>query len=304
MLAIAFGSLVAMSLPIVVALVGLLIGTSAIGVMSGAIPVPTIASVVGIMIGLGVGIDYALFILARHRQNLETGMPVPEAIGRANATAGLSVLFAGATVVLAIAGLYVSGIPMMATMGWASAIMVAVSMVAAVTLLPALLGITKRRVNSVKVPFVKRRPAWDPNSTSVRWTARVVKSPVRYGAAAALVLVVLAIPVLSMRLGFADSGNDAPVTTTRKAYDLIADHYGPGKNGPLAGRRRHGRHQRRREGDRDGARHRDRHRRRGRLRRRPGARREGRPGDHRGHPDHRAAGRGHLDPAGAPARQT
>jgi putative drug exporter of the RND superfamily len=232
-LAIAFGSLVAMSLPIVVALVGLLIGTSAIGVMSGAIPVPTIASVVGIMIGLGVGIDYALFILARHRQNLETGMPVPEAIGRANATAGLSVLFAGATVVLAIAGLYVSGIPMMATMGWASAIMVAVSMAAAVTLLPALLGITKRRVNSVKVPFVKRRPAWDPNSTSVRWTARVVKSPVRYGAAAALVLVVLAIPVLSMRLGFADSGNDAPVTTTRKAYDLIADHYGPGKNGPL-----------------------------------------------------------------------
>jgi putative drug exporter of the RND superfamily len=232
-LAIAFGSIVAMSLPIVVALVGLLIGTSAIGVMSGAMPVPSIASIVGIMIGLGVGIDYALFILARHRQNLESGMPVPEAIGRANATAGLSVLFAGVTVVLAIAGLYVSGIPMMATMGYASAIMVAVSMLAAVTLLPALLGITKRRVNSVKVPFVKQRPAWDPHSTSARWTARVVKHPVRYGAAAALALVVLAIPVLSMRLGFADAGNDAPVTTTRKAYDLVADHYGPGNNGPL-----------------------------------------------------------------------
>ena len=232
-LAIAFGSIVAMSLPILVALVGLLIGTSAIGIMSGAMSVPSIASIVGIMMGLGVGIDYALFILARHRQNLESGMPVPEAIGRANATAGLSVLFAGATVVLAIAGLYVSGIPMMATMGWASAIMVAISMVAAVTLLPALLGITKRRVNSVKVPFVKRRPAWDPNSTSARWTARVVKRPIRYGAAAALALVVLAIPVLSMRLGFADAGNDAPVTTTRKAYDLIADHYGPGTNGPL-----------------------------------------------------------------------
>jgi putative drug exporter of the RND superfamily len=111
--------------------------------------------------------------------------------------------------------------------------MVAVSMAAAVTLLPALLGITKRRVNSVKVPFVKRRPAWDPHSTSARWTARVVKSPVRYGVAAAVVLVVLAIPVLSMRLAFADSGNDPKVTTTRKAYDLIAAHYGAGTNGPL-----------------------------------------------------------------------
>ena len=187
-LAIAFGSLVAMSLPILVALVGLLIGMSTIGVLSGAMAVPEIASIVGIMIGLGVGIDYALFILARHRQNLESGMPVPEAIGRANATAGLSVLFAGTTVVLAIAGLQVSGIPMMTMMGWASAIMVAISMLAAVTLLPALLGIVKKRVNSVRVPFIKQRPADNPRSKSARWAARVVARPVRYGAAAALVL--------------------------------------------------------------------------------------------------------------------
>ena len=232
-LAIAFGSLVAMSLPILVALVGLLIGVSTIGVLSGAMAVPEIASIVGIMIGLGVGIDYALFILARHRQNLESGMPVPEAIGRANATAGLSVLFAGTTVVLAIAGLQVSGIPMMTMMGWASAIMVAISMLAAVTLLPALLGIVKKRVNSVRVPFIKQRPADNPRSKSARWAARVVARPKRYGAAAALVLIVLAIPVLSMRLGFADAGNDAPSTTTRKAYDLIADGYGPGVNGPF-----------------------------------------------------------------------
>jgi putative drug exporter of the RND superfamily len=232
-LAVAFGSLVAMSLPILVALVGLLIGVSTIGVLSGAMAVPEIASIVGIMIGLGVGIDYALFILARHRQNLESGMPVPEAIGRANATAGLSVLFAGTTVVLAIAGLQVSGIPMMTMMGWASAIMVAISMLAAVTLLPALLGIVKKRVNSVRVPFIKQRPADNPRSKSARWAARVVAHPKRYGAAAALVLIVLAIPVLSMRLGFADAGNDAPSTTTRKAYDLIADGYGPGVNGPF-----------------------------------------------------------------------
>ena len=232
-LAIAFGSIVAMSLPIVVALVGLLIGTSAIGVMSGAMPVPSIASIVGIMIGLGVGIDYALFILARHRQNLETGMPVPEAIGRANATAGLSVLFAGVTVVLAIAGLYVSGIPMMATMGYASAIMVAVSMLPPSRCCRHCSASPSGASTASRCPSSSSGPRGTRDSTSARWTARVVKHPVRYGAAAALALVVLAIPVLSMRLGFADAGNDAPVTTTRKAYDLVADHYGPGNNGPL-----------------------------------------------------------------------
>ena len=232
-LAIAFGSLVAMSLPIVVALVGILVGTSAIGLLSGVVDMPEIASTVGLMIGLGVGIDYALFILARHRQNLESGMSVPVAVGRANATAGLSVLFAGTTVVLAIAGLQVSGISMMTTMGWASAIMVIVTMLAAVTLLPALLGLVGRRVNSLRVPFIKQRPADGSLSKSGRWAARVVARPVRYGVTAAVILAVLAVPVFSMRLAFTDAGNDGPSTTTRKAYDLIADAYGDGVNGPL-----------------------------------------------------------------------
>jgi RND superfamily putative drug exporter len=195
---------------------------------------PEIASIVGMMLGLGVGIDYALFILARHRQNLADGQSVPVAIGRANATAGLSVLFAGVTVIVAILGLNVAGIPMMSMMGYASAVMVAVTMLAAITLLPAMLGIVKHRVNSAKVPFVKRRPAYDPDSRSARWTARVVAKPGRYGAVAAVILGVLAIPVFSMHLGFADAGNDAPSSTTRKAYDLVADAYGPGTNGPLA----------------------------------------------------------------------
>ncbi len=209
-LAIAFGSLVAMSLPIVVALVGLLVGMSTIGLLSGVVAVPEIATIVAIMMGLGVGIDYALFILARHRQNLESGTPVPEAIGNANATAGLSVLFAGSTVVLAIAGLQVSGIPMMTMMGWASALMVAITMLAAVTLLPALLGIAGKRVNSLRVPFIKQKPAYNPRSKSARWTAKVVAKPVRYGAVAAIVLGVLAIPTFSMQLGFPDAGNDGP----------------------------------------------------------------------------------------------
>jgi RND superfamily putative drug exporter len=233
-LAVAFGSIVAMSVPIVVALFGIVIGFSSIGILSGQISMPEIATVVAMMLGLGVGIDYALFILARHRQHLEEGMPVPEAIGRANATAGLSVLFAGVTVVVAIAGLQVSGIPMMTMMGWASALMVAVVMLAAVTLLPAVLGVVRHKVNSVRVPFIKQKPANNPRSKSARWSAKVVAKPVRFGLVAAVLLGVLAAPVFAMRLGFADAGNDAPTTTTRKAYDLVADAYGPGVNGPMS----------------------------------------------------------------------
>ena len=232
-LLVAFGSLVAMSLPIVVALTAILVGSSVIGILSGQIAVPEIASVVGLMLGLGVGIDYALFIVSRHRQNLKDGMTVPEAIGQANATAGLSVLFAGVTVVVAIAGMQLSGIPMLAVMGWASALMVAVTMVAALTLLPALLGLVGRRVNSLRVPFVRPDSGYATGSASSRWAARVVKRPVAYGVAAAVVLGVLAAPVISIRLGFADAGNDGPTTTTRQAYDLMADAYGPGVNGTL-----------------------------------------------------------------------
>jgi RND superfamily putative drug exporter len=130
-LVFAFGSLVAMSLPIATALVGIGVGSSVIGLMSGFLPMPSIAGVVGLMLGLGAGIDYALFILARHRQNLASGLSVPVAIGRANATAGQSVLFAGLTVIIAILGLNVAGIPMMSMMGYASAVMVAITMVAA-----------------------------------------------------------------------------------------------------------------------------------------------------------------------------
>ena len=233
-LAIAFGSLVAMSLPIVTALVAIVVGSSSIGIMAGIVPVPEITTVVAMMLGLGVGIDYALFILTRHRQNLASGQSVPVAIGRANATAGLSVLFAGVTVMVAILGLKVSGVPMLEKMGYGSAIMVAIVMLASITLLPAMLGIVKHRVNSVRIPFVKPKPADNPDAASARWARRVVAKPLRYGGVAAVVLGVLAIPLFSMHLGFGDAGNDAPSSTTRKAYDLMADGYGPGTNGPLA----------------------------------------------------------------------
>ena len=230
-LAVAFGSLVALSLPIGVTLLAILIGTSTLGVLAGFLPVPQIANVIGLMLGLGVGIDYALFILSRHRQNLDAGLPVPEAVGRANATAGLSVLFAGVTVVLAIAGVQVSGIPMLAMMGWGAAVMVAITMLAALTLLPALLGLLKGRVNSLRIPFTgRRRPG---ESLSQRWARTVVSRPRAYAIAATLVLVALAIPALSMRLAFPDAGNDPQQATTRRAYDLVADAYGAGLNGQL-----------------------------------------------------------------------
>jgi RND superfamily putative drug exporter len=232
-LAVAFGSLIAMSLPIVTALVAIVIGSSAIGIMSGIVPVSEVTGVVAMMLGLGVGIDYALFILTRHRQNLASGQSVPVAIGRANATAGLSVLFAGVTVMVAILGLKVSGIPMMEKMGYGSAIMVAVVMLASITLLPAILGLVKHRVNSARIPFVKPRGAYDPDAASARWAARVASRPLLYGGVSAAVLGVLAIPAFSMYLGFADAGNDAPSSTSRKAYDMVADGYGPGLNGPL-----------------------------------------------------------------------
>ena len=232
-LAVAFGSLVAMSLPLGAALTAIGVGTSLIGILSGVTSMPKIAGVVGVMLGLGAGIDYALFIVARHRQNLAAGQPVPVAIGRANATAGLSVLFAGLTVIIAILGLNVAGVPMLSMMGYASAVMVAVTMLAAVTLLPALLGIVKHRVNSVRVPFVRTRAAYSPDLRSARWTRRVVTHPGRYGVVVALLLAILAIPALSMRLGFADAGNDPQSMTSRRAYDLIASAYGPGTNGTL-----------------------------------------------------------------------
>ncbi|MET1038662.1 MAG: MMPL family transporter, partial [Aeromicrobium sp.] len=160
-------------------------------------------------------------------------MSVHDAIGQANSSAGLSVLFAGSTVIVAIAGLQVSGVPMMTMMGWASALMVGVVMTAAVTLLPAILGIVGRKVNAARIPFVKQRRANDPSSGSARWACRVVAHPVRYGVVAAVVLGLLAAPVFSMRLGFPDAGNDDASTTTRKAYDLVAEAYGPGTNGPF-----------------------------------------------------------------------
>ncbi len=152
----AFGSVVAMGVPIGTALVGLAVGLSTVTVLTNVLDISQISTTIATMIGLGVGIDYALFVVTRHREQMAGGMSVHDSAGHANGTSGMAVVFAGTTVVIAICGLVVAGIPMVTTMGFASAVVVAVSVVAAITLLPALLGLVGTKINSLRLPWVKR----------------------------------------------------------------------------------------------------------------------------------------------------
>lgn len=227
-----FLSAVAMSLPVGVAALGLVVGLSLVGLMGALIDIPSVAPRLGTMIGLGVGIDYALFILSRHRHNLEDGMDIEHSIGVTNATAGQAVVFAGGTVVVAILGLQLAGIPFVAALGYAAALVVAVAALVAVSLMPALLGFAGTRVLSRST----RRGTRTPTSRTtiwVRWAEWVAHHPWRSATVATLVLLILAIPALDMRLGQADAGTEPIETTQRQAYDLLAAGFGDGFNGPL-----------------------------------------------------------------------
>ena len=230
-LGLMFASVVAMAMPVGVAAFGLLVGLSIVGLLSSVIEIPTVAARLGTMIGLGVGIDYALFVLSRHRQNLEDGMEVEHSIAVTNATAGQAVVFAGGTGVVAILGLQMAGIPFVAALGYSAALIVAVAVAVAVTLLPALLGYAGDKVLS----RTRRRhgPKDRTMSRWVRWAEWVSHHPWRSATAATLILLTLAIPALDMRLGQADAGTEPLSTTQRRAYDLLAAGFGDGFNGPL-----------------------------------------------------------------------
>ena len=240
-LLIAFGSVVAMSLPIGTALGGLAIGLSIITLIAAVTDIGTVAPTLATMIGLGVGIDYSLFIVTRHRQNLDAGMEMNASIGLANGTAGQAVLFAGGTVVIAITGLTLAGIPYVTLLGFMSAIVVVVMMAAAVTLVPALLGLAGRHINRVHAPRLRRkarggehhsltgaRPSgwerWAMLMSRHRWAAVIISLAI---------LLTLAAPLTVMRLGQTDDGTQPTSTTQRQAYDLITAGFGPGVNGPL-----------------------------------------------------------------------
>ena len=232
-LLVAFGSVIAAGIPIGTAVFGIFIGLSIVGIMAGLTDVPSVSPLLATMIGLGVGIDYALFVVTRHRSFLHEGRSVVESIGLANATAGSAVLFAGTTVVIAIAGLKIAGIPSIATMGFASAITVAVAVLAALTLLPAFLGLAGRRIDSWHIGRKRTTTVASHDTLSGRWADHVGSHPWRYAIISFVGLAALAGPVLAMRTGMADDGTGNTSTTYRKAYDLLADGFGQGFNGPL-----------------------------------------------------------------------
>jgi putative drug exporter of the RND superfamily len=231
---VTFRSLIATVMPLGVAIAGLATGLSIVGLLSGVVDIPSIAPRLGTMIGLGVGIDYALFVLSRHRDHLAHGMGVVESIGRTNATAGMAVVVAGGTVVVAILGLRMAGIPFVAALGYSASIVVAVAVGVAITLLPALLAIAGRRVLPRSLRDVAPTSALPAARNGwVGWARWVAQHPWRSAIAATAALVTLAIPMLDMRLGQADAGTDPTSTTHRRAYDLLAAGFGPGFNGPL-----------------------------------------------------------------------
>ncbi|MEU4389571.1 MMPL family transporter [Kribbella sp. NPDC023855] len=228
-LLVAFGSLIAMGLPIGLAVFGIALGTSSLSLVTYLIDIPSWAPVIGSMVGLGVGIDYALFLVTRHREYLAQGLAVDESIGRAVATAGQAVVIAGGTVVIAILGLAVAGVPFLTGGGVAVSVIVLIMVAASITLLPAFLGLAGHWINRLAV----RRPRTTGGAGWQRWGRHVSRNAAAYAVAATVVLLALAAPVVALRVGTPDEGTLPDSRTERRAYDLVAKGFGPGLNGPL-----------------------------------------------------------------------
>ena len=231
---LAFGSVVAMGLPIITALFGIAIAFAVLDLLSHVITTPTFAPEMMAMIGLGVGIDYALFIVTRYRQGLAEGRSPRQATAVSLATSGRSVVFAGTTVILSLVGLFILQLPFMRGLAVGAIAAVVLVMLAAITLLPAMLGFSGRAIDSLHVPGLLQNAA-EPSARGFwyRWSRTVQRHPIVTGGAALLCLLLLIIPFFSMRLAFTDAGNDPPSSTTRQAFDALAAGFGPGFNGPL-----------------------------------------------------------------------
>ncbi|KRD17388.1 MULTISPECIES: MMPL family transporter [unclassified Streptomyces] len=237
-LVLTLGSLVAAGLPLLTAIIGVGIGVSTITVLAKALDLGDTTSTLALMIGLAVGIDYALFIVSRYRSELAEGRDREEAVGRATGTAGSAVVFAGLTVVIALAGLAVVNVPMLTKMGLAAAGTVVVAVLIALTMVPALLGYAGRKVRATGE---KRRPAavkgeqgeQDKPGPGVRWASFVVRRPAVVLLLGVVGLGAIAVPVAQLELGLPDDGSQPTSTTQRRAYDLLSEGFGPGFNGPL-----------------------------------------------------------------------
>ncbi|MFG2617219.1 MMPL family transporter [Streptomyces sp. NPDC048507] len=231
-LLLGFGSVAATGLPLLTAVLGLAIGLSGLGLLAGRFDFGQAAPTLAAMMGLGVGVDYALFLATRHRALLAAGAEPAEAAGRTVATSGRAVLVAAATVAMALGGLYVCGVGFIATLGVAAGLSVLVAAAASVTLTPALLGLLGHRVDRWYV----RRPVAEPTGDSdlwQRWAVRVSRRPWAFLTGGLLLLALLAVPAASLRLGHVDAGAQSAGRTDRRAYDLIAEGFGPGANGPV-----------------------------------------------------------------------
>jgi RND superfamily putative drug exporter len=277
-LIVAFGSVLAMGLPVGVALFGIGLGTAIITVLSNVLTIPDFATFLGIMIGLGVGIDYALLVVTRYREQLHAGHTVRESVGIALDTAGRSVLFAGTTVVISLLGMLLMGVTFVQGLAVGAAAVVAITVAASLTLLPAFLGFAGERIERTRwrgliaaglvavalvgmgldfAPLMIGLPLalvviiagffWEPlkrevrrrppkprdQTTAYRWSRIIQRRPWASALVGVLVLVLLALPTLSLRLGFSDESNYAEETSTKQAYNLLVDGFGPGFNGPL-----------------------------------------------------------------------
>jgi putative drug exporter of the RND superfamily len=235
-LLIAFGSVVAAGLPLAIAIIGLGIsGGGLIALLANFIAVPDWTLAVAGLIGIGVGIDYSLLVLTRFRSALSDGKDRHAAVVEAVTTAGRSVLIAGCTVVIAVLGLFLTGLPYMYGVAISASMAVLVVMLAAVTLLPALLSYLGPRVDRLRIPLLGRALKTEGNgeSPAARWSHAVQRRPWTAAIVGTAVLLALAAPALGMRLGFPDAGNDPTDTMTRQSYDLMSEGFGPGSNGPI-----------------------------------------------------------------------
>jgi RND superfamily putative drug exporter len=236
-LLIAFGSVVAAGLPLVIALFGLGISTALIGLLAGVMDVPNWTTAVSSLIGIGVGVDYALLVLTRFRSAMNDGKNEHDAVVEAVTTAGRSVIIAGSTVIIAVLGLFLTGLSYMQGVAVSAAIAVLIVMLASISLLPALLGFLGHKVDRLRIPFLGRALRSDRDTgkepPAARWSHAVQRRPWTAAIASAAVLLALAAPALGMRLGFPDAGNDPPNTMTRQSYDLLSKGFGPGSTGPL-----------------------------------------------------------------------